>query len=41
MRLAVLAIAGIWALAIAGAYSYTSHISQKFAGSADVNSDLT
>ena len=41
MRLAVLEILGIWALAIAGAYSYANHISQKYAASINVNSDLT
>ena len=41
MRLAALEIAGIWVLAIVGAYSYATHISQKYATSVDVNSDLT
>ena len=41
MRLAVLELAGLWALAIAGAYSYANHISQKYAANINVNSDLT
>jgi len=39
MRLTILEITGIWALAIAGAYSYAAHISQKYAEQVDVNGD--
>ena len=41
MKLAILEIVEVWVLAIAGAYSYATHISQKYAAKIDVNGDLT
>jgi len=41
MRLAVFEIAGVWALAISGAYVYASQMSQKYAIYVYADSDLT
>jgi len=41
MRTLIFEVAGVWALAIAGAYGYASHISQTYAARVEVNGDLT